>query len=62
MPRITYVHYWGILGMYFIITGNGNSHNLEIELEGDGDFDIYENARVISYLQANEVSIGLTPK
>ncbi len=42
--------------------GKDNSPDLEIELKGDGDFDIYENARVIAYLQASEVSIGLTPK
>jgi hypothetical protein len=42
--------------------GDDNSPDLKIELKGDGDFDIYENARVIAYLQASEVSIGLTPK
>jgi hypothetical protein len=43
-------------------TSNDNYRDLEIELKGDGDFDIYENAHVIAYLQASEVSIGLTPK
>jgi hypothetical protein len=42
--------------------GNENYHNLDIELKGDGDFDMYENVRVIAYLQASEVSIGLRPK
>ncbi len=33
-----------------------------MESEGNGGLDIYDDAPIIAYLQAREVSIGLTPK
>jgi hypothetical protein len=33
-----------------------------MELEGNGALDIHEDAHIITYLQASEFPIGLTPK
>ncbi len=41
---------------------DGDPHDVDMELKGNGALDIYDDAPVITYLQANEVSIGLTPK
>jgi hypothetical protein len=35
---------------------------VDMELKGNGALDIYDDAPVITYLQASEVWIGLTPK
>ncbi len=40
----------------------GDSHDVDMESKGNGALDIYDDAHVISYLQAKEVPIGLTPK
>ncbi len=42
--------------------GNEDPHDVNIELEGNGALYIHEDAHVITYLQASEVSIGCTPK
>ncbi len=42
--------------------GGGESHDVDIEQEGDGAFHIHVDAPIIAYLQAYEISIGLTPK
>jgi len=42
--------------------GNMNSHDANIVLEGNGALDIHEDAHVITYLQACEILVGLTPK
>jgi hypothetical protein len=41
---------------------DGDPHDLDMELEGNSALDIYDDAHVIAYLQANEVPIGLTHK
>jgi hypothetical protein len=41
---------------------DGDPHDVDMELEGNGALDIYDDALVIAYLQASEISIGLTPK
>lgn len=41
---------------------NGESCDVNIELKGDGTLDIHDDASIITYLQACETSIGLTPK
>ncbi len=41
---------------------DGDPHDVDMELKGNGALDVYDDAPVITYLQANEVSIGLTPK
>ncbi len=41
---------------------NGDSCDVNMELEGNGAMDIYDDAFVITYLQASEVLIRLTPK
>ncbi len=35
---------------------------MNMELESNGALDIYDDATIITYLQANEIPIGLTPK
>jgi len=62
VPRWHASNYLCVLLGYCKDVLHNNMGDLEIELKGDGDFDIYEKARVIAYLQASEVSIGLTPK
>ncbi len=42
--------------------GNGESHDEDIELKGNSALDIHEDAFVITYLQVDEVFVGLTPK
>ncbi len=39
-----------------------DSHGVDIELEGDGGINIYDDAPIIAYLQANEFFIWLTLK
>jgi hypothetical protein len=34
-----------------------DSHGVDIELEGDGGINIYDDAPIIAYLQANEFFI-----
>jgi hypothetical protein len=41
---------------------DGDSHDVDMELKGNGALDIYDDAFVITYLQAKKVPIGLTPK
>ncbi len=41
---------------------DGDPHDVDMELEGNGALDIHDDAPVIAYLQASEVSIRLTPK
>jgi hypothetical protein len=41
---------------------DGDPHDVDMELEGNGALHIYDEARVIAYLQVGEVPIGLTPK
>ncbi len=62
VPRWHASNYLCVLLGYSKDVLQNNVDDLEIELKGDGDFDIYEKACVIAYLQASEVSIGLTPK
>jgi hypothetical protein len=35
---------------------------VDMESKGNGPLDIYDDAPVITYLQASEVPFGLTPK
>jgi hypothetical protein len=48
--------------IFQINKGNGDSHDVDIKLEGNGALYIHEDAHVITYLQASEVSNGWTPK
>jgi len=48
--------------IFQINKGNGILMDVDIELEGNGVLYIHEDAHVITYLQASEVSIGWTPK
>ncbi len=41
---------------------DGDLHDVDMELEGNGALDIYDDAPIIAYLQASEISIRLTPK
>jgi len=41
---------------------DGDLHDVDMESEGNGALDIYDDALVIAYLQANEIPIILTPK
>jgi hypothetical protein len=36
--------------------------DVDMESKGNGALDIYDDAPIIAYLQAREISIGLTPK
>jgi len=42
--------------------GNEDPHDVNIELKGNGDSNIHEDAPIITYLQACEISIGLAFK
>jgi hypothetical protein len=42
--------------------GCGESHDVDIEQEGGGALHIHADAPIIAYLQAYEISVGLTPK
>jgi hypothetical protein len=42
--------------------GNEDAHDVNIELKGNGDSNIHEDAPIITYLQACEISIGLAFK
>ncbi len=35
-------------------------HDVDMESKGNGALDIYDDAPIIVYLQANEVPVGLT--
>jgi hypothetical protein len=39
--------------------GNGESHDKDIELKGNSALDIHDDALVITYLQVDEIFIGL---
>jgi hypothetical protein len=41
---------------------DGDPHDVDMESKGNGALDIYDDAHVITYLQASEILIGLTPK
>jgi hypothetical protein len=41
---------------------DGDPYDVDMELKGNVALNIYDDAPIIAYLQANEVSIGLTPK
>ncbi len=41
---------------------DGDLHDVDMELKGNGALDIYDDAPIIAYLQANEIPIRLTPK
>ncbi len=41
---------------------DGDPYDVDMEPKGNGAQNIYDDELVISYLQANEVPIGLTPK
>ncbi len=41
---------------------DGDPHDVAMELEGNGALDIYDDVPIITYLQACEIPIGLTPK
>ncbi len=41
---------------------DGDPHDVDMELEGNDPLDIYDDEPAITYLQACEVPIGLTPK
>jgi hypothetical protein len=59
----TFVAYWGVFGDVPQTSMNdGDPHDVDMESKGNGALDIYDDALVIAYLQANEVLIGLTPK
>jgi hypothetical protein len=42
--------------------GGGDSQEEDIELEGNGAQDIHDDSWIISYLQANEILVEITPK
>ncbi len=42
--------------------GNEDPHDVNIELKGNGVSNIHEDATIITYFQACEVSIGLALK
>ncbi len=46
----------------WINMGGGESHDVDIEQEGNGALHIHVDAPIIAYLQAYEISVGLTPK
>ncbi len=50
------------LYLFGVFQDDGNSHDVDMEQEGNGAQDIYDDAPIIAYLEASEVSIGLTPK
>jgi hypothetical protein len=41
---------------------DGDSHDVNMELKGNGVRNICDDAPIITYLQASEILIGLTPK
>jgi len=41
---------------------DGDPHDVDMESKGNGALDIYDDALIITYLQASEIPIGLTPK
>jgi len=41
---------------------DGDPHDVDMELKGSSALYIYDDVTIISYLQASEVPIGLTPK
>ncbi len=41
---------------------DGDPYDVDMESKGNGALNIYDDAPIIAYLQASEVSIGLTPK
>jgi hypothetical protein len=57
----TYIPCWGALRMQ-IDMSIGDSFSVKIESKGDGALDLHDDAPIITYLQTNELSIGLTPK
>ncbi len=42
--------------------GDGDPHDVDMESEDNGALDIYDDAPIITYLQASEVPIWLTTK
>ncbi len=49
MPLHTFVYYWDVLGMYFILD-DGDPHDVDMESKGNGGLDTYDDACVIAYL------------
>lgn len=61
MLLCSYVSCWGTLRMQ-IDMSIGDSYDVEIESKGNGALDLHDDAHVITYLQTNEILVGLTPK
>jgi hypothetical protein len=64
MPMHTFVPY--LLGCFRDVLqttmDDGDPHDVDMESKGNDALDIYDNEPPITYLQACEVPIGLTPK
>jgi hypothetical protein len=53
----TFVAYWGVMGCTSTSMDDGDPHDVDMESEDNGALDIYDDAPIITYLQASEVPI-----